>query len=345
MLEAKMAVAIDAMGGDNAPASTVAGALIAQRAGIDVTLVGDSAILERELIRQGSESALDIIHAPEAVPMDEHAALSVRGNRQTSLWVGINTLKNGEIDAFLSVGNTGAAMATALVGLGRLPGIERPALGGILPTSDGKQVMFLDIGANADARPPQLVQFAHLGSAYMRSVFKIQTPRVALLSIGSEETKGSNLVIETHKLLTVEKHLNFVGNVEAHDILSRGSAVGGADVIVTDGFTGNMCIKLGEGILGTLISTLRTAAEDSMRAKIGGLLLSPALQYTRDSLDFRKHGAVMLLGVQGPIFIGHGRSDSTAIASALTTADYAVKNNIALALDEEARIITPSEID
>lgn len=236
-------------------------------------------------------------------------------------------------------------MATALVGLGRLPGIERPALGGLLPTSDGKQVMFLDIGANADARPTQLVQFAHLGSAYMRSVFNIQTPRVALLSIGSEETKGSNLVIETHKLLTVEKHLNFVGNVEAHDILSRGSAVGGVDVIVTDGFTGNMCIKLGEGILGTLISTLRTAAEDSMRAKIGGLLLSPALQYTRDNLDFRKHGAVMLLGVQGPIFIGHGRSDSTAIASALITADYAIKNNVALALDEEARLINSSKTD
>ena len=333
-------IALDAMGGDYAPVSTIEGALMALDQGVSTTLVGDEDVLREHLLKRNALNQFQIIHASDVVPMDEHAALSVRRNRNTSLWAGVEALKMGTVSGFISVGNTGAAMATALAGLGRLPGIERPALGGVLPTVDGKQVMFLDIGANADARPSQLVQFAHMGTAYMRSVFNIDQPKVALLSIGGEETKGSNLVIETHQLLKEATNLNFAGNIEGHEILSRGTSIGGVDVIVTDGFTGNMCLKLAEGVIGTLLTSVRNETDKSIRAKVGGLLLSPALKYTRDQLDYRRHGAVMMLGIRRPVFIGHGRSDATAIASALVTADNAVRQGLTEALQKQAESIT-----
>ena len=334
------AVALDAMGGDDAPRVTVEGALEAAAGGIEVILVGDSEVLGHELnwltvAKGGSAKATPtnfrIVHAPDRVAMGDHAAREVRRQRQTSLYVGMELVKSGDASALVSMGNTGAGMATALVVLGRLKGVERPALGAVIPAGDGN-VLFLDVGANADARTSHLVQFAHLGSAYMQSVYGVEYPRVALLSIGEEPSKGSALVIEAHEALAqadISKggRIRFVGNIEGRDLLTQQ-----ADVIVADGFTGNVALKIAEGLVSYLFDSLRTAARSSLRAKVGGLLLYPSLRGVRDRLDYRVHGAVPLLGVDGGVFIGHGRSDGHAVASALRTAQTAVDRGMLPAL-------------
>ncbi len=327
------AIALDAMGGDDAPRVTVEGALEAAAAGVEVVLVGDSEVLGHELNRlrggaggKGGGTNLRIVHAPDQVAMGDHAAREVRRQRQTSLYVGMELVKNGEAGALVSMGNTGAAMATALVVLGRLKGVERPALGAVIPAGDG-QVLFLDVGANADARTSHLVQFAHLGSAYMQSVYGVTQPRVALLSIGEEPSKGSTLVTETHEALVQEARLRFLGNIEGRDLLTQQ-----ADVIVTDGFTGNVALKIAEGLVSYLFDQLRATAKSSLRNKAGGLLLLPSLRGVRERLDYRAHGAVPLLGVDGGVFIGHGRSDGHAVASGLLAAQRAVDRGMLAAL-------------
>ena len=287
-------IALDAMGGDDAPAATVDGALLAAAEGIPVVLVGDSEVLGRELnARGGAPHGLRIVHAPDIVGMGDKAAREVRRQRETSLYVGTELVRDGEAAALVTMGNTGAAMATALVVLGRIKGIERPALGAVIPTVIDRPVMLLDVGANADARTSHLVQFAHMGSAYMRTVHGIEQPRVALLSIGEESSKGSQLVIETHEHLAKDAGVRFIGNIESRDLLS-----GDADVIVTDGFTGNVCLKLAEGLVAMLFEQMRSAAKSSLRSKVGGALLLPALRGVRGRLDYRVYGAVPLLGVQ-----------------------------------------------
>ena len=320
-------IALDAMGGDLGPRETVGGALVAAAEGIDVTIVGDEATLRAELQRRhANPSNLHIKHAPDVVAMGDHAAREVRHARQTSMYVGTEMVKRGEADAFVTIGNTGAAMATSLVVLGRLRGVERPALSAVLPGNTGP-VMLLDVGANADARPSHLVTFAHLGAAYMHVVHGIEHPRVATLSIGEEPTKGSILVVETHETLAAEGVLNFVGNVESRDILT-----GHADVVVTDGFTGNIVLKLAEGLVQLLFDEMRTAARSSWRSKIGGALLLPALRGVRARLDYRRYGAVPLLGVDGAVFVGHGRSDEAAVASAVRSAQQAVDRGMMAAV-------------
>jgi phosphate acyltransferase len=320
-------IALDAMGGDFAPGATVGGALLAAGAGVDVVLVGDSEVLGRELNQRGGvPSRIRIVHAPDQVGMGDKAAMEVRRQRQTSLYVGTELVKNGDVGALVTMGNTGAAMATALVVLGRIKGVDRPALGAVLPAAGG-HVLFLDVGANADARPAHLVQFAHLGSAYMRSVHHIESPRVALMSIGEEPSKGSMLVTETHELLAKDARLNFTGNIEGRSLLS-----GEADVVVTDGFTGNVCLKMAEGMVTVVFDQMRTVARSSLRAKLGGALLLPSLRGVRDRLDYRHYGAVPLLGVDGAIFIGHGRSDERAVANALTNVRHAVEQRMLAAL-------------
>jgi phosphate acyltransferase len=322
-------IALDAMGGDDAPRSTVAGAVLAAASGIQVVLVGDSEALGHELnLRGGVPAGVRIAHAPDVVGMGDKAAREVRRQRQTSIYVGAELVKNGEADAIISMGNTGAAMATALVVMGRMKGVERPALGAVLPATGGR-VMFLDVGANADARPSHLVQFSRLGDAYMRSVFGLEHPRVALLSIGEESSKGSVLVTETHELLAKEDGIHFTGNIESREILS-----GHADVIVTDGFTGNICLKLAEGVVTLLFDEMRVAANSSLRSKVGGALLLPSLRGVRDRLDYRQYGAVPMLGLNGALFIGHGRSDEHAVASAIRTAHHAMEHRMLATLAE-----------
>lgn len=326
-------VALDAMGGDDAPRSTIEGALLAAAEGITVALVGNSEALGHELNQRGGvPSGVRIVHAPDVVAMGDKAAREARRQRETSLYVGMELVKHGEAGALVSMGNTGAAMATALVVLGRIKGVERPALGAVLPTADGGRVMFLDVGANADARASHLVQFAHMGEAYVRAVYGVAQPRVALLSIGEESSKGSMLVTETHELLAKDERLSrFIGNVESREILA-----GTADVIVTDGFTGNICLKLAEGIVGLLFEQLRNAASSSWRNRVGGALLLPSLRGVRDRLDYRVYGAVPLLGVEGGVFIGHGRSDSEAVRNAIHTAHDAVEGSMVRALEAAA---------
>ena len=321
-------IALDAMGGDHAPRAELDGALLAAAEGIPLALVGDAEVLGRELNARGSApSALRIVHAPDVVGMGDKAAREVRRQRETSLYVGTELVKRGEAAALVTMGNTGAAMATALIVLGRLPGVERPALGAVIPTVLDRPVLFLDVGANADARPSHLVQFAHMGSAYMRTVHGLREPRVALLSIGEEPSKGSALVTETHQLLARESGLRFEGNIESRLLLS-----GEADVIVTDGFTGNISLKVAEGVAGVLFEQLRAAARGSLRARLGGALLRPALRGVRDRLDYRVYGAAPLLGVQGGVFVGHGRSDGVGVASALRTAHLAAERGMIHAL-------------
>ncbi|MFA7249128.1 MAG: phosphate acyltransferase PlsX [Dehalococcoidia bacterium] len=320
-------IALDAMGGDLGPRETVGGALIAAAEGIEVTLVGDEATLRAELTRRNANPpTLHIRHASDVVAMGDHAAKEARRARETSMYVGTGMVRHHEADAFVTIGNTGAAMATGLVVLGRLHGVERPALSAVLP-GQGGPVMLLDVGANADARSSHLVQFAHLGAAYMRSVHDIQQPRVAILSIGEEPSKGSMLVVEAHQALAAEPGLRFIGNLESRDILS-----GHADVIVTDGFTGNVVLKLAEGLVQLLFDEMRAAARSSWRSKIGGALLLPALRGVRARLDYRRYGAVPLLGVDGAVFVGHGRSDEAAVASAVRSAHHAVEQGMMTAL-------------
>ena len=320
-------IALDAMGGDLGPRETVGGALVAAGEGIEVTLVGDEQTLRAELMRRGSNPAnLHIRHAPDIVEMGDHAAQGIRHARGTSMYVGTEMVKSHEADAFVTIGNTGAAMATGLVVLGRLRGVERPALSAVLP-AEGGPVLLLDVGANADARPSQLVQFAHLGAAYMRAVHGIAEPRVAIMSIGEEPTKGSMLVVETHEALAADQSVRFVGNIESRSLLD-----GEADVIVTDGFTGNIVLKLAEGLVQLLFDEMRKAARSSWRSKIGGALLLPSLRDVRARFDYRRYGAVPLLGLAGPVFVGHGRSDEAAVAMAVRAAQHAVDQGMMAAL-------------
>jgi glycerol-3-phosphate acyltransferase PlsX len=319
-------VALDAMGGDFAPGATVDGAVASARRGIEVVLVGEEALLQRELARVGDvPRGLRIQHASDAIEMGEHAALEARHRRDSSIYVGLDLVRRGEADAFVSAGNTGAVFASALVTLGRLRGVERPALGAVLPIPTGPTLL-LDAGANAESRASHLVQFAHLGSAYMRTVMGVGRPRVGLLNIGEEATKGTPVLIETHAALTAAD-LHFVGNVEGRDVFA-----GKVDVIVTDGFTGNIMLKLAEGLIDMLFAEMRRVASQSLRTRAGGMLLRPALREMATELDYRKYGAAPLLGVDGMVFVAHGRSDMTTIANALTTAASAARHGMMQAL-------------
>ena len=316
------AVALDGMGGDFAPRSTVEGAVRAAERGVEVALVGDSARLEPELERLGgAPPGVRMVHAPDTIGMQEHISLEMRRRRQSSIYVGMELVKRGEVEAFVSLGNTGAVLALALVVLGKLPGVERPALSALIPHHRGPKLL-LDVGASAESRPSHLLQFAQMGTEYMRAVVGIADPAVGLLNIGEESTKGSALTIEAHQALSASS-LRFLGNVEGRDLVS-----GDADVIVTDGFTGNVVLKLTEGLVAELLGEVRDAARSSLRSRLGGLLLGPALREIRGRLDYRRYGGVPLLGVNGVVIVGHGRSDAEAVANAVGTASVASQQRV-----------------
>jgi glycerol-3-phosphate acyltransferase PlsX len=316
-------IVLDAMGGDNAPGEPVAGALMAAGVlGVEVILVGRKDAIEPELRGTGNIRDVRLVEAPDVIEMDEHATDSVRAKPLSSINVGLQMVKRGEADAFVTAGNTGATMAASLLTLGRVKGIGRPALATIFPAPDGKLTMLLDVGANADCRPIHLVQFAHMGSAYMERMFGLQRPRVALLSIGEEETKGNQLTLEVHQLLRGSR-LNFIGNVEGKD-LPRGLA----DVVVMDGFTGNVVLKTAEGIAELLFTELRKAVELTPWNKAAGLILMSELRKVKRRLDYAEYGGAQLIGVDGIVVIGHGRSNARAIYNALKAARDAVQNGV-----------------
>ena len=303
------------MGGDNAPGAIVEGAVTAARQlGVRVALVGQTEAVERELGRLAARpDSITLVDAPEVIEMDEHPAQAARQKKRSSIVVGLRMLKQREADAFVSAGNTGAIMAGAIMHLGRVRGIERPSLVGLLPFA-GKLTAFLDVGANADARPEYLLQWAQMAAVYMEHVWKVERPSVGLLNIGEEESKGNAVVQEAYELLEASG-LDFIGNVEGRDV-----PLGGADVIVTDGFTGNVVVKTMEGTADLIMSELRAAITSRPWYAAAGLVLTPAFGALRKKFDYREYGAGPLLGVNGLVFIGHGRSDARAISSALRVA-------------------------
>ncbi len=308
-------VAVDAMGGDRAPEEIVAGALEARSDAVEPILFG-----RREVV-EPLAGGLEVVHSDQEVEMDEKPGDAVRAKRDSSLFAACRAVKEGKADVALSAGNTGALLAAGLVEIGRLPGVHRPAIAIPLPGPNGPSVL-LDAGANADARPEHLLQFAHMGAVFAQDALGIESPSVALLSIGEEPEKGNKLVRETHALLEPSS-LRFIGNVEGRDLLN-----GSADVIVCDGFTGNVALKTLEGGIAATIGGLREAIESSARSKVGGLLIRPAARELRRRLDPETYGGAYLLGLRGLVVIAHGNSSRVAVANAIRLAARGVEHGV-----------------
>lgn len=314
-----MAIALDAMGGDGAPQAAVKGALLAAGEGIAVVLVGDEEALTGELAGRAGGLPLRVHHAGDVIGMNEHAS-EVRRRKDSSIMRALGLVKGGEASACVSMGHSGATMAAALLVLGRVAGVERPAILTDIPSRRGR-VALLDVGANADCRPAHLRQFAVMGSAYARAFFAKEAPSVGLLSIGEEDHKGNDLTVKSHALLRETGTINFYGNVEGRDIFK-----GTTDVVVTDGFTGNVVLKLAEGEARVLFSWLREAlTSGSLATKLGAKLVAPALKAVAAKLDPDEYGGAPLLGVDGFVFIGHGSSGAVAVHNALRTSKRAVE--------------------
>ena len=331
-------IAVDAMGGDHAPTEIVRGALRAvNEHGIAVTLVGRREAVEHELRAAGTATpaGIDIVDAREVIDMDEHPANAVRAKRDSSLVSSCALVAGGRARAVVSAGNSGAMLAAALFTIRRIPGVSRPAIGASFP-SDAGQTFVLDVGANTDCKPEWLSQFALMGDVYARTMLSIPHPRVALLSNGEEAEKGSELVQAAHPLIAALP-IQFAGNVEGKDIF-RGSC----DVVVTDGFTGNVVLKSAEGIGEFLFASIAREARTSFAGKVGGALLKPRLRPLRDRIDYRKTGGALLLGVAGEVVIAHGRSDAEATMNAIRVAaraaDHGVSNVIAGAVSSPAEV-------
>ncbi|MGH9306112.1 MAG: phosphate acyltransferase PlsX [Acidimicrobiales bacterium] len=309
-------VALDAMGGDKAPAEIVAGARQAVEAGYGVVLVGRSD-------EMGDVEGLEVIEASEVIAMDEDAAQAARRKKDSSLVRAAEAVRDGRACAMISAGNTGAAMACALFRLGRLPGVARPAIATPIPVPGATPTVMLDAGANADCQPEWLVQFAQMGSVYSHQRYGIEMPRVGLLSIGEEPTKGSSLVKDVHKLLAAGVGVNFIGNVEGRDILSDD-----VDVVVTDGFTGNVALKAMEGALKFFMGTLAGVFSSSAQAEEASAALMPALIPLAEELDPESTGGALLLGVKGVCIISHGSSSARAVVNAVRVAHDMTRSDL-----------------
>jgi glycerol-3-phosphate acyltransferase PlsX len=314
-------VAVDAMGGDRAPEEIVAGALEAASDGLAPILFG-----RREALAPLADG-LEIRDAEQVVTMDEKPADAVREKRQSSLFRSCRAVGEGGADAVVSAGNTGATLAAGLLEIRRLPDVHRPAIAVPLPTLAGPSIL-LDAGANADARPEHLLQFAHMGALFAREILGAHEPEVALLSIGEEPEKGNRLVREAHTLLAASG-LRFVGNVESRDLLAKA-----ADVVVCDGFTGNVALKLLEGTIKTTLDTFREEVTASARGKLGGLLIRPAARALRERLDPDTYGGAYLLGLRGLVVIAHGNSSRRAIANAMRYAARGVRGQVVARVSE-----------
>ena len=332
-MSAAVRVALDAMGGDNAPGEIVLGAVQAAREyGIGVYLVGREDAIRAELAKYDTQGLdLPIIHTDEAIEMDEHPATAVRRKKNASMTLALQLVRDGAAVGAVSAGNSGAMMAASLFTLKRVEGVDRPALGGVLPTRDSV-CLVIDMGANTDCKPEYLLQFALMGSSYMERIFAVPSPRVGLLSNGEEETKGNELVQQAHQLLKASAAtlgLNFIGNVEGRDI-----PAGNADVVVCDGFVGNVVLKLSEGLAESLLGILRTQMTSSLPNKLAAAVLRPGLRKVFRRLDYAEYGGVPLLGVNGSAIISHGRSNAKAIKNAVRVARQTAETNVAGAIAE-----------
>jgi glycerol-3-phosphate acyltransferase PlsX len=319
-------VAVDALGGDRAPGEIVAGAAEAAAEGIDVTLFGPAGL---------DTQGLPLVETTEVIDMAEKPADAVRAKPDSSLVAAVRAVADGDADAVLSAGNTGAMLAAGLLHLRRLPGVMRPAIAIPIPARRGPSVL-LDAGANADAKAENLVQFAQMGAVFSAEILGVENPEVRLLSIGEEDEKGNQLTLEAHALLRASG-LNFQGNAESRDLLR-----GAADVVVTDGFTGNIALKLLEGTIKELLDALREEITATTRGKLGGLLIRPAARRLRTKLDPDTYGGAYLLGLKGLAVIAHGNSGRRAIANAIRLAargvEHGVVERLAERLPERVRV-------
>jgi glycerol-3-phosphate acyltransferase PlsX len=329
MVSKRARIAIDAMGGDHAPAEIVAGALRArEELGVEVFLVGDPDQIEEQvkasLKHTGGASSIEIVPAEGTIAMEEEPLSALRRKPKASINVAMDLVKRQQADAVVSAGHSGAAMAAALLRLGRLPGIDRPAIGAVLPTMiPGKPVIILDVGANVDCRPKFLEQFAFLGTMYSQYVLGVNDPKVGLLNIGEESSKGNELALRTHQLLQENAQIPFIGNAEGRDVLS-----GNFDVIVCDGFVGNVLLKFAEAVGEVALQILREELPQGVRGKVGVSFLKPNLRRIKQRMDHAEHGGGLLLGVAGICIISHGSSQAPTIFNAVRLAREAVDNQV-----------------
>lgn len=318
------------MGSDSRPVNDVAGAVDAAREfGITVVLVGPEAQMRSELAKHKTDGLLiEIVNASQVVDMQEHPANAIKEKKDSSINVGMRLLKTKAVDGFASAGNTGAVMAGALLTLGRVSGIKRPGLAAALP-HDGPPLLVIDVGANTDCKPEYLEQFAQMGSLYSEKVLGVARPRVALLANGEEETKGDQLVQETHAILKEVQTINFIGNIEPKDMLRHQ-----ADVVVCDGFVGNIMLKTAEGVAGTMKDIISQEIKRSPLTTVGGLMAKPAFNRVSKRLDPAEVGGAPLLGVDGVVIIGHGRSNPKAIKNMIRATMRAVERDVLGAIRE-----------
>ncbi len=324
---AQARVCVDAVGGDFAPVEILAGvsAALGADSQIEILLTGPAEVVEA--FADSYPGRVTGVATSEIIAMDEHPANAVRTKRDSSIVVGCRLVKERRADAFFSAGSTGAAMAAATLVMGRLQGVSRPAIATVFPTLD-RPLVFLDAGANADCKAENLLEFAHMGSAYSRVVLGVDAPRVALLNIGSEPTKGSQLALEAHALLAAGVP-GFVGNLEANHLLD-----GDMDVVVSDGFTGNVVLKLLEGTSRTLLGQVRDALTSTAVSSVAASLAKPALSRLKERMDPDAYGGAPLLGVDGVCIIGHGGSNARAVCEAIGVAAKAVRGGLATAIAE-----------
>jgi glycerol-3-phosphate acyltransferase PlsX len=313
-----LTIAVDAMGGDHFPKPEVEGALQAVKSlSLKVILVGREEVVTKELDRHGNWRALpiEVHHASEVITMEDSAGKAVRAKKDSSIRVAARLVRDGTAQGFVSAGNTGAVMATAKMVMGLAHGVDRPALASAFPTLNGNPVVMIDVGANVDSSPSMLAQFAVMGDIYSRLIFHTKVPKVGLMSIGEEEHKGNALTHEAMPLLKTLRHINFIGNVEGRDIYT-----GKVDVVVCDGFVGNVALKTSEGLEEVIRQMLREALSKSATRKVGALLAKGAFAEFKKRVDYSEHGGAPLLGLKGVCLICHGRSPAKAIKNAIRVA-------------------------
>jgi glycerol-3-phosphate acyltransferase PlsX len=328
-------IAVDAMGGDKAPVPEVEGAILAAgEYGHRILLVGDRDEIHQRLEAHGPacrQLPIEVVHATERITMEDHAAKAARSKKGSSMHMCARLVADGKADGYLSAGNTGACMAIAKMVLGKVPGVDRPALSGVFPSLKGTPVVVVDVGANVDCEPAMMAQFGLMGQIYSRLVLKVKNPRVGLLSIGEEEHKGNALTRDATPLLK-DMAFNFIGNVEGGDLFS-----GHADVIVCDGFVGNVALKVAEGLAEMMSKMLRESLTSTISSKIGYALSRSAFKEFKKRVDYSEIGGAPLLGVKGVCIICHGRSDGNAIKNAIRVAAGFASSNMNQRIEEELR--------
>lgn len=329
-----MKIVLDVMGGDHYPVAPLKGAVEAIEqldSDFELVLVGDESLIQKHLEKSGSfdRNRIQVVHAPEVVEMGESPTVALRKKKNSSISVGVDLVARKEAQAFVSAGNTGAVMAASFRGLGRIGGISRPGICSVFPTVD-KPCVVLDVGANVDSKPVHLLHFAMMGAVYSQKVLGVSNPRVGLLNIGEEPSKGDELSIETHKLLS-DSPLNFIGNVEGGGIFE-----GLADVVVCDGFVGNVVLKLSEKVLSLIVNQLRTQIKANPMSALGFLLMKQVFEQMKKTFDYAEYGGAPLLGIDGTTIICHGGSSPRAIRNAIRSARLAVIKNVNELIRESA---------